>query len=150
MEELKKFIVKAKINSYANDQVEENKLDDGSKELIFEKGNLKYRDRYFGFNPFIGQEVVWKNDKAIWSMIYVGKINSKDISEGEVYKFLRKAMRNISIERPFRGPEKYKEKKLEYRDKSEGDINYFQGVETIFYDGKKVYELFYHGGLINE
>jgi len=55
-----KFIIKAKQNTYAKSgEGGEEVLADGSKELVFKEKNFKYRDRYFGFNPFIGQEVVF-------------------------------------------------------------------------------------------
>lgn len=54
--ELQDFLVKAKINTYASSgEGGEKKLEDGGRELIFENGEYKYRDRYFGFNPFIGE-----------------------------------------------------------------------------------------------
>ena len=59
MKELSKFLIKAKINSYASGgEGSRRVLEDGGKEFVFEEGQLKYRDRYFGFSPFIGQEIV--------------------------------------------------------------------------------------------
>jgi len=58
MEELCRFLVKAKINTYASAR-EGAILRDGSKELVFSEGKWLYRDRYFGFNPFIGEETVF-------------------------------------------------------------------------------------------
>ena len=87
--DLNNFLVKAKVYTYASEgEVNERILDDRSKELIFEQDEFKYRDRYFGFNPFIGEEVVWKNNKIIWSMNYYGKIISDIVPPKEVYKFL--------------------------------------------------------------
>ena len=64
IEQLSKFLVKAKINTYAlSGENEEKVLFDESKEFEFEEKEFKYRDRYFGFDPFIGQEIVWQNGK---------------------------------------------------------------------------------------
>jgi len=64
--ELSKFLVKAKISTYASEgEANEIVLEDGAKELTFEDGEFKYRDRYYGFNPFVGEEIVWKNGKII-------------------------------------------------------------------------------------
>ena len=62
---LSDFLVKAKINTYAS-----------GKEFDFEEKEFRYRDRYFGFNPFIGEEVVWQKKEIIWGMNYYGRIVS--------------------------------------------------------------------------
>ncbi|MDI6721659.1 MAG: DUF5680 domain-containing protein, partial [Candidatus Aenigmarchaeota archaeon] len=86
--ELSEFLVRAKLNTYASvGESGEKMLEDGSKELVFEENEFKYRDRYFGFNPFIGQEVVWRKGKVIWAMNYRGRIISGDVSPKYVYKF---------------------------------------------------------------
>jgi len=146
---LAKFLVKAKIRTYAsNGEGAEKKLENGGRELTFEEGEFSYRDIYFGFNPFAGEEVVWENKKCIWVMNYCGKIISNDVTEKEIYKFLQKAMKMVDEENPFRGPNSLKEGNFEYSDSNEGDINFFNGVEKIFYCGKLVYRLHYHGGLV--
>lgn len=107
---LEEFLVKAKLNTYANSgEGDEKKLEDGSRELVYEEVEYKYRDRYFGFNPFIGEEVVWKEGIVIWAMNYYGAILSNNISAKEVYEFLKKAMQQVKEGRPFRGPSKFKE-----------------------------------------
>ena len=67
-ESFKKFLVKAKINTYAtNGEDNEKTLLDGTKELEFKEGDFLYRDRYFGSNPFINRInencstlIIWK------------------------------------------------------------------------------------------
>lgn len=64
--ELNKFLVRAKINTYASSGEDgEVVLEDGSRELSYKSGKWKYRDRHFGLNPFIGEEVVWMNGKIV-------------------------------------------------------------------------------------
>ena len=146
---LNEFLVKAKIATYATQgEANERILNDTCKELIFEDGELKYRDRYYGFNSFVGEEIVWKGDKIIWSMNYYGKIHKTEIKPKKIYEFLKKAMRQISKERPFRGPNNFKEGDFEYIDESKGDVDFFKGTEKIFYKGEEVHILEYHGGLI--
>ena len=55
-------------------------------------------------------------------------------------------MRQVVEERPFRGPDNFKEGGFEYVDKSSGDIKMFCGTETILFKGQEVYRLYYHGG----
>lgn len=148
--ELKDFLVNAKINTYASSgEGLEKILGDGSKELVYESGEWKYRDIYFGFNPFIGEEIVWKNCKAIWGMNYYGRIVSDQVNAKSVYNFLRKAMVLVKTDRPFRGPSHFQEGEWEYRDESFGEVGMFEGLEIIYLQGKKVYELKYKGGIIH-
>ncbi len=149
--ELKDFLVKAKINTYASGgEGGEKILEDGGKELIYESGGWKYRDRYFGFNPFIGEEIVWFNNKITWGMNYYGRIISDKIDAEYLYKFLQKAMRLINSERPFRGPQQFKEESWDYCDESFGTVDKFEGLETIYFKEEKVYELKYYGGTIGK
>jgi len=144
--ELCRFIAKAKINTYASGR-EGATLIDGSKELTFEEGKFLYRDRYFGFNPFIGGEVVFYEGKCIWGMNYCGYIvPSEDISLKEVYAFLRESLKRVEEEKPFRGPKKYEKNPFKYANSVQGNISMFNGIEKIFYKGKEVYRLLYHGG----
>jgi len=144
--ELCKFLVKAKVNTYAGGR-EGTILTDGSKELTFEEGKIVYKDRYFGFNPFIGEEVVFYEGRCIWGMNYYGCIiPSEDISAKELYAFLREALKRVREEKPFRGPEEYEENCFKYVNNVEGDVSRFNGTEKIFHKKKEIYKLLYHGG----
>lgn len=144
---LNKFFVKAKIATYASEgEANERVLKDGCKELTFQDGEFKYCDRYYGFNPFTGKEIIWQNDKIVWSMNYFGRISSDVVSEKEVYKFFQSAMRKVKEDRPFRGPNNFKSDDFEYIDESTGNINDFTGTEKILFKGQEIYRLNYHGG----
>ncbi|MFX1570730.1 MAG: DUF5680 domain-containing protein [Promethearchaeota archaeon] len=145
------FLVKAKTKTYASvGERSEKILRDSCKELKYSEGNFLYRDRYYGFNPFIGEEVVFDNGEFIWGMNYYGIVVGHQISAIEVYRFLQKAMRLVKEDRPFRGPRNYMEGEFKYIDESEGTIESFFGNETIFFRGEEVYKLYYHGGIINK
>jgi len=148
---LEEFLVKAKINTYASSgEGGEKVLEDGSKELTYEKGNFKYRDRYFGYNPFIGEEIVWKDGKIIWAMNYYGRITSDSPTAKEIYSFLRKALRQASEIEILRGPKSFYKENFKYINRTEGNLWNFFGTEKIFYINDEVYELIYHGGFIQE
>jgi hypothetical protein len=54
-ENLCKFLVKAKKTTYASGDDNKNiKEKDGSTTLIFEDGDFKYQDNYFGGEPYGG------------------------------------------------------------------------------------------------
>ena len=146
---LNDFLVKAKTNTYAsNGEGGERALEDGAKELIYEQGEYKYRDQYFGSNSFIGEEIVWQNGKAIWGMNYYGKIVSDKIDNDRLYPFLKKALMLVKTDRPFRGPDDFHDGEWEYHDENNGEVDKFDGTETIYFKKEKVFELRYHGGAI--
>lgn len=149
LENFKKFLIKSKINTYAlSGEGGEKILSDGSKEFEFKEKSFKYRDRYIGYNSFLGEELVWQNKKAVWGMNYYGTVISEVISTKEIYEFLKEVLKNIPKSRPFRGPNKFKKDNFEYINKSKGTVKKFEGQEIIFYRKKRAYELTYHGGLI--
>ncbi len=149
--ELSDFLVKAKINTYAsNGEGGERILENGSKELSYEINEWKYRDRYFGFNPFIGEEVIWKDSKVVWGMNYYGRVISDKVVMKQLYQFLQKAMRLVKVERPFRGPQQFQEGDWGYCDESFGTVRKFDGTETIYFQKEKVYELKYQGGTVSK
>lgn len=143
------FIVKAKVATYASDgEAGETKLPDGGNEYTFIEGDYLYKDRYYGFTTFIGEEIVFLQGKPIWGMNYYGRTLSRAINTKELYGFLRQAMKQVSIERPFRGPKRLEDGRYRYEDTNTGDTQDFQGIERIYYNNEEVYRLDYHGGII--
>ena len=144
--DLADFLVYAKRRTYGSG-VEPEKLDDGSKEYLIKSDEYTYRDRFFGGNPFIGEEVVYRNNKPVWSMNYYGMATSK--TPYEVFGFLVKALALVEQDKPYRGPEKYSEGSWSYHLMSRGSINSFWGEEEIHYESIRVYWLRFHGGEID-
>lgn len=149
LEELAQFLVKAKQNTYASGG-EGIKGLDKSKNFRFKEGEYVYRDRYFGSERFGGEEVVWLKEEPIWLMNYYGGIIKKIIDSTTVFAFLRKALSQVSSDRPFRGPNSYEEGDFEYKNSSAGDMKWFKGTEVILYQGETVYRLVYVGGVLRE
>ncbi len=146
---LNEFLAKAKINTYASlGETGEKRLPDGTREMVFQEGNWKYRDRYFGNKSFIGEEVLWRNNSVLWAMNYYGGLTAKDVSSESIYGFLKKALRQVTYENPFRGPSAFVEGDFNYRNETSGTVEDFSGEEIIIRSGKEVYRLKYHGGLI--
>jgi hypothetical protein len=144
--EIEDFLVQAKRRTYGSSTSEPKQLDDSSKEYLVEIEEYVYRDRHFGGNPFIGEEVVYREGTPVWSMNYYGKATQRD--SNEVFSFLVKALGKVEKKKPYRGPEKYAEGPWLYRYLSRGNVNSFWGEEEILYDGIKVYWLRFHGGEI--
>ncbi|MFK4726393.1 hypothetical protein ABIE89_007493 [Bradyrhizobium niftali] len=153
--DLAAFLVEAKRRTYAgldDDATVAAPLLAGSKQLEHRAPPYAYRDIYFGMGFFVGQETVALDDRVIWSMSYSGgaraEIGDRDTFLA-IYKFLRQALRAVSIEEPYRGPRLFEQAGMVYRNGAEGALDRFHGIETIArQNGVPLYELRYSGGLL--
>src|SRR5260370_42215763 len=70
------FLLEAKRTTYAGqgDEATVTPLVPGSKQLEYRDGDYLYRDIYFGMANFVGQEVVFHREQAVWSMSYAGGV----------------------------------------------------------------------------
>lgn len=74
-EEFPRFLIHAKRGTYAaqGDDATRPPLVPGAKQLECAEGPWLYRDLYFGFARFAGQEVIYHRQCPIWSMTYAGE-----------------------------------------------------------------------------
>lgn len=148
---LSTFLVEAKLNTYATKGEAKEKINlNSGKELTFVENNLEYKDIYFGYNPFIGEEIVWKDNEIIWGMNYYGQVISKKVTPAKIYEFLKEALKTVKINAPLRGSSKYKKQNFTYINKIKGEVMSFKGEEKIFYKNMLIYVLTYHGGFIKK
>ena len=77
-------------------------------------------------------------------MNYTGRI----IGEGFSGNFLKEALSLVPKENPYRGPMVYQNGQYKYHCIVNGEFEWFQGYEEIYFDDTKVYEWFFHGGTI--
>lgn len=148
--QLCKFLVKAKKSTYAaGEKAEKITEKDGSTTLIFEDGDYKYHDNYFGGEPFGGREVVQLENKPVYIMVYYGRVAESVSDYNIVYGVLQGALSRVPGDRPFRGPAEYREGNLIYKNASTGRIDNFFGEESISQNGKDIYRTKYMGGLVD-
>lgn len=139
------FLLEASEKTYAGKGKEEEVSSrPNSHDFIFEKGNLKYIDSYVGGERFLGEEVLFQNEIPIWSMNYSGR-TLEDSFSGD---FLKEALLLRPVEKPFRGPDIYRNASYTYHSTIDGDFTWFQGREEIFFGELKVYECVFHGGIV--
>lgn len=151
LENLKEFLAKAKKATYASGNKNiENKELDGSTSLMFERGDFKYHDNYFGGEPYGGREVVFYKGRPLYIMVYYGFVNQEIDNIKDIYSILRKALSLIPEDCPYRGPREFIDGNYRYFNKYSGEVDRFSGEEIIEYAGKKVYEAKYIGGLIDQ
>ena len=141
---LLEFLLRAKQNTYAAKAAESEPSRPLSHDLIYTEDPYLYLDTYLGGQRFSGEEAVWANGAPVWAMNYSGRVLDSRF-DGD---FLKHALLLGSKERPYRGPESYKEGKLSYACRVSGTPNWYQGYEEIRFGTILVYECHFHGGLV--
>lgn len=141
---LAEFLVTAKRSTYAARKNKTEGTRQGSHDYMFSRNPYTYRDSFFGASCFSGQELVYRDAQACWSMNYYGTV----LHEAFHGDFLKEALMLVDTQRPYRGPAMYRKGEYTYISEVEGDICLFQGHESIFYQTQKIYEGCFHGGVI--
>lgn len=147
--QIKDFLIKSNRNGYGNNNVSPADEADGSHTIIFNDGNWKFHDNYFGGEPYGGREVISYHNKPVWIMVYYGWVN--DISLiSDIYTFLKESLLNFTEDMPYRGPSSFTKDNWEYINKVNGEFSNFSGEEIIYLGGKEMFRTKYSGGLINQ
>lgn len=151
MDNLRKFLIEAKKQTYANENIEKvtsSRLN--SNDYEYKNDNMIYHDTYFGGTSFIGEEVVYIDSKIYWAMNYYGVTINQNLEEEAMDKALRPALMMVGSDDviPVRGPKEFINGEYRYVFKVDGDLSYFNGIETVYKDNEKIYELRCSGGLI--
>lgn len=151
MKELENFLIEAKKQTYANANVKRvtsSRLN--SVDYEYKNDNMLYHDTYFGTTNFIGEEVVYQDNKVLWAMNYHGITIDDSLSESAMDNALRPALMLVGEDDiiPVRGPKEFINGEYKYTFEVEGDLDNFQGIETIYKNNTKIYELRCSGGLI--
>lgn len=144
IEQLIEFRLEANVNTYAAyaNETESTRLD--SRDFTYSDGAYTYHDTYVGGEQFAGEEAIWYKGKAHWAMNYAGRVIDQQFS-GD---FLKEALRSADRKMPCRGPEYYRSGEYIYKCNMVGDFTWFQGYEEIYCNNGKVYECYFHGGLM--
>jgi len=149
LEQLNSFIVRAKAATYVGGGAKSLSYRPGSHDLQFHDGPFAYLDSYFGGKDFLGQEVVYYEDKPVWVMNYYGRILEPGrITGAETGQVIQESLSKMYQEGRFLGGFEHATPLGHYVDTNQGDLTAFTGQEWITRDQVKVYELVYHGGLV--
>ena len=138
------FRLEANINTYAACMNETDSTRLNSHDFTYSNGSYTYHDTYIGGEQFAGEEAIWYVGKSQYAMNYIGRVLSQNFS-GD---FLKEALRKADKKMPFRGPEYYQSGQYIYKCNVVGDFSWFQGYEEIYCDNEKVYECYFHGGIM--
>ncbi|MGI6578489.1 MAG: DUF5680 domain-containing protein [Eubacteriales bacterium] len=144
LDKLIDFRLEANKNTYAASMNETSSTRFDSHDFQYTNGPLSYHDTYLGGEHFAGEEAIWQDGKAVYAMNYMGRVLEERFSGN----FLKEALRRADKNMPYRGPEYYQSGEYLYKCKVVGDFTWFQGYEEIYCNEVKVYECYFHGGLI--
>ncbi|MBP3656474.1 MAG: helix-turn-helix domain-containing protein [Clostridia bacterium] len=144
LEALIAFRLEAGANTYAAQLNEAEPSRPASHDYRYARGPYLYIDTYVGGERFAGEEAIWRDGRAVYAMNYAGRVLGGPFSG----HFLKEALRHADRSMPYRGPEIYRDGEYLYRAKASGSFEWFQGYEEILWREERVYECFFHGGLL--
>ena len=142
LRDLSSFVVEANMNTWAADGVEVNPQRPGYKELEYKNGIWLLRDSYTGYFRAPGMTTVYYKDIPAWTMAFGGHGQTEGFEDRakETFNFLKRALKLVSPELPFRGPESYEEDSKKYTFKHiEGDITDALWHEEIMEEGERTF-----------
>ena len=146
------FLRAAKLSTYARqgDDATVAPLLPDSKQLEHSDGRYLYRDVYVGLLHFVGQEIVYVDGRAVWSMAYSGGLlpGATRSEASRIYRALRAALTASPHEMPLRGPGLFETEGLRYTCTPSGELRRFRGDERIESEGRRLYELSFAGGAL--
>jgi hypothetical protein len=146
------FLRTAKLATYAaqGDGANVRSLLPGSKQLEYSCSPFLYRDSHVGMFNFVGQEVVYLDGHACWSMAYSGGLVTSvpSAEASSIYRALRAALSAVPEALPLRGPATFEYESLSYACATTGGIERFHGRESLSRQGRLVYEAHFSGGVI--
>lgn len=146
-DELEKFLLQARTNTYAAATGKSEALLPGSVQYEHTEGDFSYRDVYYiGNGIFPGLETVFYKSKPVWSMSYFGDFSK--MTEEQADNMLRRALMDLwGTTRIYKRVEKEYDG-FKYICDGSGSIDELEGSEEIYAGKEKVYFFYYAGGLI--
>ena len=148
-DELEKFLLQARTETYAAATGKSDALLPGSVQYEYKDGSFLYRDVYYiGNGIFPGLETVFYNEKPVWSMSYFGDFSK--MTEEQTDNMLRKSLMELwETTRIYKRVEKDYEN-FKYICEGSGSIDKLEGTEKIYIGKEQVYSFYYAGGFIGQ
>ncbi len=146
---LKQFLLASNNAGYSGGQEKKwVKESDGSTTIRFASGDFKSHDNFFGGEPYGGRLVVSYKNKPVWIMVYYGWV-TEGIDPNPVYEILREALKQMPHDYPYRGPRKYIKGDWAYKNTWHGELDRYDGEETIKQGDMLMYKAHYRGGWVD-
>jgi len=149
LQELCEFLIEAKRETFAKDGPRVSSKSQLSKNYLYERGDFRYEDQYFGEFLDVGEEIVWFRGVPVWGMGYRGgMLEGSENLASRTFTLLKKALMIPEPAFPIRGPRTLVEGEFEYKNTPIGNLTSFTGSEEIELNGEPIYFRNYIGGLI--
>ena len=144
------FLLKSNDAGYAGgDEKTWIREDDGSLTIVFEDGEWKSHDNFFGGEPYGGRTIVFHHGRPVWLLVYYGWV-AEESQPDRLYAVLRNALKEMPEAAPYRGPERYEEGQFTYINRWEGELGRFTGREEIHETSTLAYQAEYAGGWVDK
>jgi hypothetical protein len=147
---LTSFLIYVAKNGYGNDASQKVACDDGSTTITLSDGAWSFHDNYFTSRDqtrFHGREVISRDGTPTWFLAYSGFVRH-EAKPGEVYTFLKQALRHPDANLPIRGPLDYLDEAWHYTLQPSAGLDEFFAIERITKDDVEAYVAYLTGGLI--
>lgn len=150
LNDLSQFLFDSNQAGYATGEEKQwIKETDGSTTIPFSKGSFSSHDNFFGGEPYGGRLVVSLEGHPVWIMVYYGRVEPTADTDA-VYKILRQALMHMPSNAPFRGPSDLSLGSLQYINQWTGNVEKYQGTESIYEKDVLLYTANYMGGLVDQ
>ncbi|WP_018124868.1 DUF5680 domain-containing protein [Desulfovibrio oxyclinae] len=147
--QLNEFLVKARKAAGEATLSERTEIPSGGNEFRFEDGEMTLVEHRFGHRSLDGRMIIYRDDIPVWAMSYHGRVLTSIPEPDEIHAFLQKALAAFTDSQPLRGPDYIADGNWSYEQDTEGDLNAFQGEESVFFKGIRCFSLQFLGGVID-
>lgn len=150
--EICKMLYESQIK-YASGEVQPTTQPDGAHMIEIINGVWRYRNLWYGGEPFAGTTTIFMDDAACFVMQYRGRIMPYVEDKSTILAALMQALQHPVAETPWRGPHKFKTNDgLRYRNQWQGGLRDFAGTELITdsYTDETLYKATYNGIIVDK
>lgn len=150
--EIRKVFYDSQIK-YASGEIQPTTEPDGAHAIEIVDGIWRYRDLWYGGEPFAGTTTIFLCDEACFVFQYRGRITPFVKDKQIVLAALMDALQHPVMDTPWRGPRRFRTiHNLQYRNQWSGGLRNLSGVETITdpQENRTFYKASYNGIIVNK
>ena len=150
--EIRKMLYESQIK-YASGEVQPMTEPDGAHVIEIVDRIWRYRDLWYGGEPYAGMTTIFMNDQPCFVLQYRGRIMPYVEDKRAVLAALMDALQHPVPDTPWRGPRKFRTSSgLRYRNQWQGGLRDFAGTELITdsYTDETLYKATYNGIIVDK
>lgn len=147
--QLNNFLVNARKAAGEATLSDRTRIPSGGNEFRYEENGMTFVEHRYGRRSLDGRMIIYRDDIPVWAMSYHGRVLTSIPEPDDIHAFLEKALSGFAEAYPLRGPDYIAEGNWSYEQDTEGDLNAFQGEESVFFKGIRCFSLQFLGGVID-